>query len=139
MGLIIVGILTILHYSLSVRIESWFTISALGFKSECPMRYLQTPGLYHWTNRILGVALILSGLLEDIEIIFTVITWILIWFLSGKNGRKQSFSNYREIMSGMHQYSEDDDEDKEDYEKYSQLTDEELQEMVDRNIKMGNF
>ena len=137
MDIIVGGIFAVFHYFLSIQIDYMITISALGFKSECPLRYLTSPGIYHWTNRFLGLALISSALIEDINnIIYTLLVWFVIWLASGKYGKVKAYAKYREIMIDMYEHAEDDDERK-TLKRESEMSDKELEEQVDRQIRIS--
>jgi threonine/homoserine/homoserine lactone efflux protein len=130
----VIGIIAIFHYLLSVQIDYMKTISVLGFKSELYVQYLQTPWIYHWTNRVLGIVLILSGLMNGANVVYTILIWFVIYLASGKNGRIKAYARYREIMIELQDLAENDEE-RQDYRRYSEFSDKEIEEIADRNIK----
>ena len=136
MGFLVLVISGISHYLLTKKIEYWMTISALGFKTQTPLGYLQSPGTFHLVNRVLGVAVLVSTLLEEDYFYIGIIVWILIQLSTAKTSRKLAYDKYREIVNELI-INADEGEDTSDYEEYRAKTDEELAEMVDRAMKSG--
>ena len=136
MEIIIIGFVAVLHYFLSVQTEYWVIISVLGFRTYLPLGYMKSPAMYHWTNRILGIALILLGLLDGANLGYTLLIWFVIFFASGKKGRGKAFSAYRETMIELMEWS-DDEEERQDFETKSKYSDEEIEQLVDQRMKWG--
>ena len=136
MEIFVIGIIAITHYLLSVQIDYMLTISVLGFKSELYVQYLLRPWIYHWTNRVLGIVLILSGLMNGANVVYTILIWFVIYLASGKNGRIKAYARYREIMIELQDLAENDEE-RQDYKRYSEFSDKEIEEIADRNMKFS--
>lgn len=123
-------ILTLLYTLLSVKVDEWITISALGFKSETPMKFLQKPRLYD----VVRSALFLAAMAT----VFCMVTFpwyvgivilAVLWLAAGSIGRKKAFNKYRQILREM-MVSAETSEEQAEYEKASKKTDQELMEMV---------
>jgi hypothetical protein len=122
----------------SVKIDGWITISALGFKSETPMMFIQNPKIYDFVRSILFLgALAVSFITPDMPWITGVITLVVVWLAAGSIGRKKAFSVYRRILREM-MAAVDTDSDRVEYKEASQKTDQELADTVETSMKYGN-
>ena len=123
-------VLTVLYTLVSVKVDEWITISALGFKSETPVMFLQNPRFYD----VVRSALFLGAIAASFGMV--VVPWYVglialavVWLAAGSIGRKKAFSNYRQILQEMIASAETPDE-RASYEASSQKTDQELMDMV---------
>ena len=131
-------VFTILYALVSVKIDGWITISALGFKSETPMMFIENPMIYDVVRSILFLrALAISFMTPDMPWVIAVIILVIVWLAAGSIGRKKAFSVYRRILRDMTSAA-DTDSDRAGYKEYSQKTDQELAEMVETSMKYGS-
>jgi|TARA_B110000208_G_C11331926_1_gene270302 hypothetical protein len=132
-------ILCIVVYVLvSVKVDEWITISALGFKSETPMRFIQNPRFYDVIRSSLFIgAVALSFITQDISWYVGLIVLAVVWLMAGSIGRKKAYSSYRRILREMMASAETTD-DRVEYEAASEKTNEELAVMVETSMKYGS-
>jgi hypothetical protein len=131
-------ILTALYALVSVKVDGWITISALGFKSETPMMFIQNPKIYDFVRSILFLgALAISFVTPNMSWITGVISLAVVWLAAGSIGRKKAFAVYRRILREM-MAAADTDSDRVEYKEASQKTDHELADMVESSMKYGN-
>jgi len=130
-------ILTALYALVSVKVDGWITILALGFKSETPMMFIQNRKIYDFVRSILFLgALAISFLTPNMPWITGVIILAVVWLAAGSIGRKKAFAVYRilrEMMAAV-----DTDSDRVEYKEASQKTDQELADTVETSMKYGN-
>ena len=136
MGIVILILASICHYLLSMKIDYWMTISALGQKLEVPLAYMNSSGTYRLVNAILGIAVVLSPLTGGLEVYVGVIAWIIIWLASGVSGRNAAYNKYRQIAIEV-AVSCDDSDEKERYQKEAAKSNDELAEQVKFAMKHG--
>ena len=130
-------VFTVLYALVSVKVDGWITISALGFKSETPMMFIQNPKIYDFVRSILFLgALAISFVTPDMPWITGVIILVVVWLAAGSIGRKKAFSVYRRILREM-MAAADTDSDRVEYKEASQKTDQELADMVESSMKYG--
>ena len=130
-------VFTVLYALVSVKVDGWITISALGFKSETPMTFIQNPKIYDFVRSILFLgALAISFVTPDMPWIAGVIVLVVVWLAAGSIGRKKAFSVYRRILREM-MAGADTDSDRVEYKEASQKTDQELADMVESSMKYG--
>jgi len=128
-------IFTMLYTLVSVKVDEWITISALGFKSATPMMFMQNPKIYDFVRSILFFgALAVSFMTPDMPWITGVIILVIVWLAAGSIGRKKAFSVYRRILREM-MATADTDSERVKYKEYSQKTDQELADMVETSMK----
>lgn len=134
---ILVVVLAFLYAIVSAKVDEWITISALGFKSETPMMFLQNPRIYDVVRSILflGAAASCFGM-EAIPWYAGLIALAIIWLIAGSIGRKKAYAKYRQVLREMIEFAETPEE-KEEYEAASRKTDEELMDMVQTSMKVG--
>ena len=83
-------ILTALYALVSVKVDGWITILALGFKSETPMMFIQNRKIYDFVRSILFLgALAISFLTPNMPWITGVIILAVVWLAAGSIGRKK--------------------------------------------------
>jgi len=130
-------ILVVLYTLVSVKVDEWITISALGFKSETPMQFLQKPRLYDIVRSALFLAAIATSFgMMAVPWYIGFVILVVMWLAAGSIGRKKAFNKYRKILQEMMVYAESHEEQAE-YEKASKKTDQELMEMVHASMKNG--
>lgn len=131
-------ILTALYALVSVKVDGWITILALGFKSETPMMFIQNRKIYDFVRSILFLgALAISFLTPNMPWITGVIILAVVWLAAGSIGRKKAFAVYRRILREM-MAAVDTDSDRVEYKEASQKTDQELADTVETSMKYGN-
>lgn len=148
-------VLIALYAVVATKVDQWFTISRLGFKSYTPQGFIERPGLYHKTR----VALFASSAVALIFAIavpwyFGAVALAVVGLGAFWVGRKLAFSTYRQIHRELIEYESDlKMKDPEEYarlmqgedpatrraalEKDARMTDEELVEVVERSMKGG--
>ena len=148
-------ILTIVYALVAVKVDQWFTISRLGFKSETPYFFLTKPQAYHWVRIALFAAAVAALLFAS------AVAWhwgfavlLAVWLGSFWLGRKLAFRAFRRIHREMIQddeslktsdpveyeriiSGEDPAARRAELEKGVQMTDKELIERVERALKWG--
>ena len=130
-------VITVGYGRISVLVDSWLTISALGFKSETPLMFLQNPRFFGFMRSVLFVgAIALSFGFTNIPWYFGLIVLVVIWLIAGSLGRKKAYSLYRRILKEMMETAETDEE-RAEYEAASVKTNEELADMVETSMKYG--
>lgn len=130
-------VLVLLYAIVSAKVDEWITISALGFKSETPMMFLQNPRIYDVVRSVLFLGATASSFgMKDLPWYVGLIALAVIWLVAGSIGRKKAFAKYRQVLREMIDFAETPEE-KEEYEAASRKTDEELMNMVQTSMKMG--
>lgn len=109
----------------AVKIDYWITISRLGFKSECPTLFVRKERIYHFTVWAFFVGAIASLFAVSFPLWIGIGILVFFWVFSGIVGRKKAFSKYREILSEMIDF-EEDEERKTEYKNELLKTDSEL-------------
>ena len=128
-------VLAVLYGLVSVKVDEWITISALGFKSETPMMFLQKPRFYDVARSALFLCAVASSFgMVAIPWYVGLIVLAVVWLTAGSVGRKKAFAKYRQILREMITSSETPDE-RAEYEAASQKTDQELMDMVQAAMK----
>ncbi len=129
-------LLALLYTVVSVKIDEWITISALGFKSETPLMFLKWPRLYDVVRfALLLLAVMVALAMEELPWYMGLVVLGAAWLGAGWIGRKKAFKNYRQILQQMMHSAEAPDE-KHQYEAESKKTDEELMRIVQVSMKM---
>ena len=136
MGLIALLVAGFLHFWLSFRIDYWTTLDILGFKSELPVAFIQSPHGYRLLNIIFGIIVLCSPLLGGLEIYVGVVACIFVWLSSGVVGRNKAYERYRQIMREMVSIAETDEEG-EEYRAYASKSNSEIAEMVEQFVRAG--
>ena len=130
-------ILAVLYALLSIKIDEWITISALGFSSETPRLFLETPRFYDVLRTILFLSTVGACFgLTEVPWYAGIGVLILVWMVVGLIGRNKAFNNYRKILREI-AASAETPEDASRYELSSRKTDKELIEMVRLSMKYG--
>jgi hypothetical protein len=130
-------IISVLYARIAVQVDTWITISALGFKSETPLMFLQNPRFFDFVKSILFLgAIALSFGFTEIQWYFGLIILVVIWLIAGSIGRKRAYSLYRQILKEMMETAETA-EQRAEYEAASKKTNEELADMVETSMKYG--
>ncbi len=122
-----------LYIVVSVKVDEWITISALGFKIETPEVFLKHPRAYDFVRSALFLCAIAMFFVMSIRYVGGV-TLALAWLGVGWIGRRKAFNNYRQILGEMMDIAENDEE-KTEYEAASKKTDQELMDMVQMSMK----
>lgn len=91
----------------AIKVDQWQTISMLGFKTETPQLFLQSPRLYHMVRIALFAcaavaAFFATGITRYISLAALAATWIGAFWL----GRKLAFNTYRRIHRETIAYEE---------------------------------
>jgi hypothetical protein len=130
-------VLVVLYTLVATKVDEWITISALGFKIETPLMFLQKPRFYD----VVRSALFLGAIATTVGM--STIPWFmglgilaLVWLGAGWVGRKKAFKNYRRILLEMVEQAETPKE-KAELEAASKKTDQELMDMVQMSMKYG--
>lgn len=127
-------VLIVLYALAAAKVDEWITISALGFKMETPLLFLQKPKLYDIARSLLFLgALVTSFGMTAIHWYTGLGILAIVWLAAGWVGRKKAFNNYRHILHEMIA-SADTPEEKSQYGVASKKTDQELMDMA---IKYG--
>jgi len=107
MAEIVFIVFVVLYALLAVKVDEWYTISALGFKIATPMMFLKKP----WMYSVIRSALFLATV--GITFFITFVPWYIslvilavVWFVAGVVGRIKAFNKYRQIL---HEMMEDSD------------------------------
>ena len=130
-------ILALLYAVVSIKVDEWITISALGFKTETPMMFLQNPKLYEVVRSVLFLGAVVSCFgMKALSWYVGLIALAVIWLTAGSIGRKKAFARYRQVLKEMVEFAETPEE-KEKYDTASRKTNEELMDMVQTSMKMG--
>ena len=148
-------ILTGVYCLVAVKVDQWFTISRLGFKSETPEFFLTRPQAYHWVRIALFVGSVAALLLESaVPWYWGLAVLFLVWLGAFWLGRRLAFRTFRRIHREMIQLDESlkiadpaeyermiSDEDPEErrvaLEKGARMTDVELIDRVERALEWG--
>jgi len=130
-------VLMVMYALVSIKVDQWITIAALGFKTETPQMFLEKPRIYDVIRSALFVAAACSAFA------MTVIPWYVglgilafVWLGASWIGRKNAFNDYRRILREMMEHAETAS-DRAEYETDSKRTDQELQEIAQRSLKWG--
>lgn len=139
----------------AIKVDQWFTISRLGFKTETPQLFLTNSRLYHRTRILLFAGAVITLFFAP------AIPWYVgiaglsaVWLGAFWIGRKFAFNTYRQIHREMIEYEdnvkvndpaeyaqilgeEDSSTRRAELEKSVRITDRELVELVERSIKWG--
>ncbi|MEX2327626.1 MAG: hypothetical protein WD558_07830 [Pseudomonadales bacterium] len=144
-----------LYALVAVKVDQWFTISRLGFKTETPILFLTNPKAYHWTRMLLfGAAIAALLFASNLALYSGAVALVAVWLGAFWIGRKMAFSAYRRIHREMIADEEDMKVlDPEEYErmfagedpvvhrayleKGARMTDRELIERIERVMKWG--
>lgn len=148
-------ILTAAYAVVAIKVDQWFTISRLGFKTETPQLFLTNPKAYHWV-RMLLLAASVAALFFSSTVLWYWGAAVLgaLWLGAFWIGRKMAFRAYRRIHREMSEYEESlKGSDSSEYEgvvsgedpatrraeleKGAHMTDQELVERVERSLKWG--
>jgi hypothetical protein len=130
-------VITVGYGRISVLIDTWVTISALGFKSETPLIFLQNPRFFGFMRSVLFLgAIALSFGFTEVQWYFGLIVLFVIWLIAGSIGRKKAYSLYRHILKEMMDTAESAEE-RAEYKAASVKTNEELADMVETSMKYG--
>lgn len=144
-----------MYAGVAIKVDQWFIISTLGFKTETPQLFFENPGLYHRVRIVLFAGTVIALLFSNyiplyVGFVFLVAIWLGAFWI----GRKTAFNTYRRIYREMMEYEdelkvsdpaeyerliadESSSERRADLEKGMRATDRELIEMMDRSIKWG--
>ncbi len=134
---IIFAILTVIYIIIAIKVDQWITISALGFKSETPAAFLRSPGIYNVVRSVFFIAAASSTfLIKTFPGYIGLLVLLVIWLVARLLGRRLAFNQYRYIMSEMENCTETKKE-KSELIKEVRKSDQELQEEVCQNIKIG--
>lgn len=132
-------IFIVLYFLLAAKIDEWYTISALGFKSATPEMFLRKP----WRYSIVRSALFLATI--GISFFTTLVPWYIclvvlaiVWFVAGVVGRIRASNKYRLILHEMIEYC-DSPEQRAELEAKSNKTDKELLDEVKRYRSMMKY
>ncbi|NLT51241.1 MAG: hypothetical protein GXX85_10020 [Ignavibacteria bacterium] len=130
-------ILTVLYAIVSVKVEEWITISALGFKGATPMMFLQNPIFYKVVRGVffLGAVASCFGLVA-VPWYVGLLVLAVVWLAAGALGRKKAFAKYRQILQEM-MASAESSEERAKYESESQKSNQELMDKVKFSMKYG--
>ena len=132
---IIFIVLLFLYFIVSVKVDYWMTIYALGFKSETPLLFLRNPGVYNLIRTLLFVGTAASTFFfNSIPWFLGLMVLVVLWGIAGSSGRNRAYKAYREIMKSLID-PEESHEDNEYYKNKSVKTDEELSNMVQISMK----
>ena len=147
--------LVALYAIVAVKVDQWFTISRLGFKSYTPQLFLNNPRIYQVTRMVLfGAAGIALFVTTAIPWYFGVIALAVVWLGAFWIGRRAAFNTYRQIHREMIEYEDavkvsDPSEyarildgvapsaRRAELEEGARRTDQELVELVAQSIKWG--
>ena len=128
-------VLVVLYALVSIKVDEWITISALGFKSETPMMFLQKPRFYDVVRSALFLCAVASSFgMVAVPWYVGLIVLAVAWLAAGSVGRKKAFAKYRQILREM-MASADTPDERTEYEAASQKTDQELMDMVQTSMK----
>ena len=129
--------LVVLYAIVSVKVDEWITISALGFKLETPLYFLSKPRYYDIVRSALFLVAILASFgLSAIPWFSGFFILAIIWLGASWIGRRKAVNNYRRILREMMDNAENAEE-KAEYEMRSKQTDRELMDIVQLSMKMG--
>ena len=125
------ALITLLLYGLlSAKVDEWITISVLGFRSETPRLFLESPKSYDIARSVLFIITLVSSFgMTSVPWYVGLATLVIVWLLAGSVGRKKAYSNYRNILREMIPLA-DTPEQRKQYEDGAVLSDRELMEIV---------
>lgn len=130
-------ILAMLYAMVSIKVYEWITISALGFKSETPVMFLQKPLFYDVVRSVLFLGAIATSFgMVAIPWYAGLAILPVVWLVAGSIGKKNAFNKYRQILREMAEIAETPDKQAE-YKTGSKKTDQELMDMVQTSMKYG--
>ena len=132
---VIFFLLVLLYIVVSIKVEEWITISAIGFKIETPEMFLKHPRAYDVVRSALFIGAIAAFFAMYTRYVGGI-TLAVAWLGAGWIGRKKAFNNYRRILREMMDTAENDQE-RAEYEAASKKTDEELMNIVQMSMKYG--
>ncbi|MDO8263199.1 MAG: hypothetical protein Q7T21_08225 [Gallionella sp.] len=151
----VLAALVVMYAVVAIKVDQWYTISRLGFKSETPQLFLQSPRLYHMMRMALFACAIAASFFA------TIISWYIVlvvlaatWHGAFWLGRKFAFNTYRQIHREMIAYEEaikvtdpaeyarlvegeDPEARRSKLERGTRITDAELVERVEKSLKWG--
>lgn len=148
-------VLIALYAVIATKVDQWFTISRLGFKTAAPQGFLEHPRLYHRARIALFVGSVIAlAFASAVSWYVGIVVLAAVWLGAFRIGRKLAFRTYRQVHREMIYYESDlKGKDPEEYsrilqgedptahraelEKGARITDKELVEMVERAMKWG--
>jgi hypothetical protein len=90
--------LAALYAVVAVKVDQWYTISSLGFKSETPELFLSHPKFYHWTRIFLFAATVAVWFFtRPIQWYVGVVGLSGIWLCAFWIGRNLGFADFRRV------------------------------------------
>ena len=147
--------LVVMYAVVAIKVDEWFTISRLGFKTETPQLFLTNSRLYHRTRILLFAGAVIALFFAPaIPWYFGAAGLFTVWLGAFWIGRKFAFNKYRQVYREMIEdgdnlkinnptaYSEmygDEDTSlrRAELERGTRITDRELVERVERSVKWG--
>ena len=132
---VIFFVLISLYIVVSIKVDEWITISALGFRMETPEMFLKHPRAYDIVRSALFLCAVAMFFAMSTRYVGGV-TLALAWLGAGWIGRKKALNSYRRILGEMMDSAENDKE-KAEYEAASKKTNQELMDMVQMSMKYG--
>lgn len=146
----------VLAYAIvAIKVDQWFTISCLGFKSETPQLFLTNPKLYQGVRILLFAAAVVTLFYaRNIPWYLGAAVLAVVWLGAFWIGRILAFADFRRIHREMMEYDENlKNSDPEEYarqvaeggpasrladlEQGARISNQELYERVQRRLKWG--
>lgn len=139
----------------AIKVDEWFTISRLGFKTETPQLFLTNSQLYHRARILLFAGAVISLFFAlAIPWYVGVVGLFAVWLGAFWIGRKLAFNRYRQVCREMIEdgdnlkindpaaYSEMYGQEnssirRAELERGVRITDRELVKLVEHSIKWG--
>lgn len=128
MAEIVFIVFVFLYLVVSAKLESWKTISALGFKMETPLAFHQGSKIYDIFRTILFIiALTMCFVMTSIPWYVGLITLGVVWLCAGSIGRNIGINRYRNMWIERIEFV-NTPEEKAQCEEMANMTDKELKE-----------
>jgi len=147
--------LVVLCAMVAIKVDQWYIISRLGFKSYTPLLFLESPRTYYAVSfALFAAALIALFFSTAISLYVGVVVLGAVWLGAFWIGRKIAFNTYRQIHREMIEYEDtlrvsdpseyariveraDPSARRAELEEGARKTDRELVECVKLSIKLG--
>lgn len=148
-------VFAVMYAVVAIKVDQWQTISMLGFKSETPQMFLQSPRIYHQTRVALFTGAVVASYFA------TTIPWYIAlgivaatWFGGFWLGRKFAFNTFRQVHRDLISYEEsiknsdpneyallihgeDPETHRAELEAGARISEEKLLERIERSLKWG--
>jgi hypothetical protein len=138
MTTIFIYIFILLHAFVTVKSKQWHILLVLGFKEEAPPIFVKKHEFLFILRFMLFIsAVIVSFGLAAAQWYILSTVPLTVWTVAVWTGRKMAFNSYRRVLKAM-LASADTDQKKELYKAASDITDQELMDIMKIILNTGN-